>query len=151
MKISRKGDYALRALICIALEYGKGMVQMHDIARKEKIPQKFLEQILLLLKNARFLQSRSGVGGGYTLNRPPEKITLGEVIRMIDGPLAPVSCVSKTAYVKCPHEERCGLRSIMLDVRNAAAEILDHIAIADICARMRGSRKRRMKKITYYV
>lgn len=151
VKISKKGDYALRALIHVALRYGEGMVQMQDIAHKEGIPEKFLEQILLLLKGSGYLQSKSGVGGGYILAKAPRSITLGEIVRLIDGPLAPVGCVSKAFHVTCPREKTCGLRSIMLDIRNVTAQILDHITLADICARTRGLSRRKAKTLTYYV
>jgi len=100
---------------------------------KEHIPEKFLEAILLTLKNAGYLQSKRGVGGGYFLIKPPEEIILGEIIRLIDGPLAPLRCVSKTAHIKCPQENFCGLHDVMLKVRNAIAEILDRTTLADVC------------------
>ncbi|MCM8760750.1 MAG: Rrf2 family transcriptional regulator [Candidatus Omnitrophica bacterium] len=151
MKISKNGYYALRALIYLALRYNTGMTQMQDIARKEGIPKKFLEQIMLLLKGAGYLRSRAGVGGGYELLKSPKDIRLGEIIRLIDGPLAPVGCVSKAFHIACPKERTCGLRSIMLDVRNVTAQILDHITLADICERTIGHAKRKKKTLTYYV
>ena len=151
MKISKKGDYALRALIHLALRYGEGMTKMQDISRKEGIPKKFLEQILLLLKGAGYLQSKSGIGGGYIFAKAPRDIKLGEIIRLIDGPLAPVGCVSKAFHVTCPKEKTCGLRSIMLDVRNVTAQILDHIDLADICDRTRGVSRRKARTLRYYV
>jgi Rrf2 family protein len=150
MRISKKGDYALLALLHLALRHGKGVTHMSDIADKEDIPRKFLEQILLLLKGAGFVQSKSGVGGGYILARQPEDIALGEIIRVIDGPLAPVGCVSKKFHVACPKEKTCGIRSIMLDVRNVTAKILDNITLADICDRTKGISKRRARTLKYY-
>src|SRR4030065_2834815 len=94
MKITKKGEYAMRALVDLALNHNKGLRQVQDIVREEAIPEKFLEQILLILKNAGFVESKRGMGGGYFLSRPPDKISLGEVIRIIDGPLAPLDCVS---------------------------------------------------------
>ncbi len=93
------------------------------------------EQILLALKNAGLLQSRRGTGGGYRLIKPPRKSTLAEVIRIIDGPLAPVGCVSTWAHVSCPEEKRCGLKRVMLDVRNAIAQILERATFDDVCKR----------------
>jgi len=151
MKISKKGDYALRALVHLALRYGKGVTHMTEIADREDIPKKFLEQILLLLKRAGFVQSKSGLGGGYILARPPEEVALGEVIRIIDGPLAPVGCVSKKFHVACPREKTCGIRSIMMDVRNVTARILDNITLADIRDRTRGIGKRKVRMPAYYV
>ena len=118
MRISKKGEYALRAMIYLSLNYKKDFVQIQKISEKEKIPEKFLEQILLELKKAGFLQSRRGIGGGYGLIKPPNEITLAQVIRIIDGPLAPLSCVSKWAHISCPEEKNCGLYRVMLDVRD---------------------------------
>ena len=132
MRLSRKGEYALRAMIVLGMNYGKGPVQIQEIAEREKIPRKFLEQILLELKKAGLLQSRRGAGGGYQLIRPPEEVTLARVIRIIDGPLAPLSCVSSHAHVRCPEQDTCELYGVMLDVRNAIAEVLENVSVADI-------------------
>ena len=136
MKLSKKGEYALRALIDlgVAAEVGRALVQVSEIAAKEQIPIKFLEQIMQLLKDAGLIASQRGKFGGYRLGRPAAKITIGEVVRLIDGPLAPIGCVSQTAYEKCtcPDEAHCGLRMLMLDVRNAIAGILDRYSLADV-------------------
>jgi Rrf2 family protein len=135
MKISKRGEYALRALIDIGIasELGRDLVQIRELAEQEKLPVKFLEQILAQLKGAGFISSKRGKQGGYYLRRPMNKIRFGEVIRLIDGPLAPISCVSQTAYERCscPDEAHCGLRMLMLDVRNAIANILDKYTLAD--------------------
>ena len=137
MKISKKGEYALKALIELAINYAKGttVTLNSDIAERENIPPKYLEQILRNLKNAGILVSRRGVGGGYSLTRPPERISLGEIIRVVEGPLAPLNCVSRTAHVNCPDESFCGLYSVMLDVRNAISNIVDNISLRDIARR----------------
>jgi Rrf2 family protein len=136
MKLSKKGEYALRALIDlgIAAEVGRSLVQVAELAEKEQIPVKFLEQIMQLLKEEGFIASQRGKFGGYRLARPANKITIGSVVRIIDGPLAPIGCVSHTAYEKCscPDETHCGLRMLMLDVRNAIAGILDRYSLADV-------------------
>lgn len=139
MKVTKKGEYALKALIELAINYDKGITAtvINDIAEREKIPQKYLEQILLALKNAGIVISKRGVGGGYALTRSPEDISLGEVIRVVEGPLAPLNCVSKTAHVNCPNESSCGLYSVMLDVRNAISNIVDNISLKDIAKRTR--------------
>ncbi len=113
-------------------------VQIREISQHEQIPAKFLEQILLALKNAGLLHSKMGVGGGYHLSRPPSEISLGQIIRVLDGPLAPVKCVSQMAYEPCgcPNEETCGLRLVMGDVRNAIAELLDGTSLADVTQRV---------------
>lgn len=117
---------------------GSAVVQIKEIAEREHIPSKFLEQILLTLKNAGLLHSKMGVGGGYYLAKSPEQITLGHIVRTLDGPLAPIRCVSQMAYEPCgcPDEQSCGLRLVMHDVRNAVAEILDHTSLADVARRI---------------
>ena len=111
--------------------------QINDISETEKIPAKFLEQILLSLKNAGMLHSKKGVGGGYYLARPPQEISLGHIFRVLDGPVAPIRCVSHMAYEACgcPDEETCGLRLVMGDVRNAITDILDNTSLADVAKR----------------
>ena len=150
MRITKKGEYGLRALVDLALNHGKGMRQIHDIVREEDIPEKFLEQILILLKNAGFIQSKRGIGGGYFLSKSPDEIFLGDVIRLIDGPLAPLECVS-TEHGNCPREITCGIRSVMLDVANAAAEILDRVTLGDVCKRTRGMKERRAGVLMYHI
>lgn len=134
MRISRKGEYALRAMTYLAHNYRKVPVQIHEISQREKIPEKFLEQILLQLKRAGLLDSKRGARGGYALIRPPKKVSLADIIRTIDGALAPLGCVSKWAHVRCPEEKNCGLRRLMLDVRNVVARMLEGITLEDVCA-----------------
>ena len=114
-----------------------GMLQIKEISQREQISPKFLEQILLTLKNSGLLHSKMGVGGGYYLARPASEITLGQIFRVLDGPVAPIKCVSQMAYESCgcPDEETCGLRLVMSDVRNAIADILDHTSLADVTKR----------------
>lgn len=140
----------MRALVDLALNYKKGLRQIQDIVREEAIPEKFLEHILIILKNAGFIQSKRGIGGGYFLSKSPDEISLGDVIRLIDGPLSPLGCVS-TDHVNCPKEITCGIRSVMLDVTNATAEILDRITLADVCDRTRGMKERRAQTLMYYI
>ena len=136
MKISKRGEYALRALIDlgIAFELGWPMLQISELASKEKLPIKFLEQIFTQLKSAGYVASRRGKFGGYSLSRPMNRIKFGEVIRLIDGPLAPIRCVSQMSYERCscPDEAHCGLRMLMFDVRNAISTILDRYTLEDI-------------------
>jgi Rrf2 family protein len=136
MKLSKRGEYALRALIDlgIASELGWPMLQISELAAKEKLPIKFLEQIFAQLKMAGYVQSRRGKFGGYSLARPMKRIKFGAVIRLIDGPLAPIRCVSLTSYARCscPDEVHCGLRMLMFDVRNAISTVLDRFTLADI-------------------
>jgi Rrf2 family protein len=133
--LSKKAKYALQALTLLTKEYGHGPVLISDLAEKEKIPKKFLELILLNLKNKGILQSKKGKGGGYLLGKPPDSITLGEIIRILDGPLAPLPCVSQTAYRKCDEcedEMTCGIRPVMKEVRDATARILDGTTLSDL-------------------
>lgn len=115
---------------------------MSQIAAEEQIPSKFLEQILLTLGNAGLVQSKAGRGGGYCLGNAANQITLGQVVRTLDGPLAPIRCVSQMAYepCACPDEESCGLRMVMDDVRNAIADILDRTTLQDVARRVQASR-----------
>lgn len=136
MKLSKKGEYALRSLINlgIAAEVGRPLVQATELAASEKLPIKFLESILLSLKAAGFVESVRGKHGGYRLAKPANAIPIGQVVRLVDGPLAPIGCVSQTSYERCtcPDEDHCGLRMLMLDVRNAIAGILDRYTLADV-------------------
>ena len=129
MNISKKGEYALRTLINLGLasEAGRTLVQVSELADNERLPLKFLEQIMRALKAGGFVKSERGKYGGYRLGKPARSITIGSVVRAIDGPLAPIGCVSQTSYEQCscPDEAHCGLRMIMLDVRNAISGILD--------------------------
>ena len=142
--LSRKSKYGLKALLLLAQETGQKPVLVADLAKREAMPKKFLEAILLELKRQRLVDSRKGRGGGYFLRRSPSDITFGEVIRALDGPLAAVSCVSATAYMPCEEcvdEATCGVRLAMKEVRDATAEILDHKTLADVNGRI--TRKRR--------
>ena len=147
MRLSKRGEYGLRAMINLAEaqeQSAASVVQIKEISEREKIPAKFLEQILLALKNAGLLHSKMGVGGGYYLARPTQEITLGQIFRTLDGPLAPIKCVSQMAYEPCgcPDEETCGLRLVMGDVRNAIADILDNTSLADVTKRQVAVRKK---------
>jgi Rrf2 family protein len=141
MRLSKRGEYGLRAMITLAETIPNGgspaMLQIKEISQREQISPKFLEQILLTLKNAGLLHSKMGVGGGYYLARPASEITLGQIFRVLDGPVAPIRCVSQMAYESCgcPEEETCGLRLVMSDVRNAIANILDNTSLADVIRR----------------
>lgn len=126
----------MRALIDlgIAQEAGRSVIQIAELARRERISIKFLEAILVELKEAGYLDSKRGQQGGYWLKMPMDKIKIGDLVRRIEGPLAPIACVSQNFYERCscPDEEHCGLRMLMLDVRNAIAEILDRYTLAQV-------------------
>ena len=134
MKLSKRSEYGLKALIDLAAYHGQGVMQAPQIAKKHAMSVKFLEQILLDLRRAGIVHSRQGIHGGFYLAKAPDEITIGQVVRVLDGTIAPIRCVSKMSYERCtcPDEEFCELRLIMLDVRNAIADILDNISLADI-------------------
>src|ERR1700755_3225631 len=139
MKLSLRGEYALRALIVLGLNYGQSVVRIQTISEQQNIPKRFLEQILNALKSAGVVESRGGGAGGYRLSNPPERISLALVIRHIEGPLAPVSCVSEKFYARCscPDETRCGMRSVMKEVRDAIVAILEGVTVAELCERVK--------------
>jgi len=139
MKLSLRGEYALRALLVLGLNYKQSVVRIRTISQEQNIPKRFLEQILNDLKSAGVVESRRGVAGGYRLARPPEDISLASVIRHLEGALAPISCVSERFYEKCscPNEARCAIRSVMREVRDAVVNIIEKLTVADLCGRAR--------------
>jgi Rrf2 family protein len=145
MKISQKGLYALQALMMLARRYNQGAIRIRDIAYEEELPEKFLELILLELKNARIVESVRGAKGGYALRRPPSEIYLSEIIRLIDGPLAPFGDAEQLRSLIDRDTEHRALYQIFLDVRNAAAKILENTSLADVL-NGRDSSKKRLKK-----
>jgi len=131
----KKTKYDIKALIVLGRNYGKEPMQILRNAEEERIPKKFLEQILLEMRNAGILYSKKGAGGGYSLNKAPEDIRLSQVMRLIDGPIALLPCVSLNFYRgcdECKSEEICGIRDTFIDVRNAMLQILNDTSIADI-------------------
>jgi Rrf2 family protein len=132
--LSRKSKYGLKAALFLARDASAAPVLVADIAAQEGIPKKFLEHILLELKRHGVVQSRRGKAGGYRLGRAASEISLGEIVRILDGPLAPITCVSVTAYRRCeecPDEATCGIRHAMKRVRDSTATILDGTTLAD--------------------
>ena len=154
--ISKRTQYGLRAVIALGKKYGEGPVLIASLAKDEGIPVKFLEGILFDLKGRGLLESKRGKGGGYQLSRPPSSITIGSLIRMMEGPLAPLPCASETAYRPCEecHDiEHCGTRIIMRQVRDAIAEVLDKTTLADLIKRIdEGQRERgAAQPLMYYI
>jgi Rrf2 family transcriptional regulator, cysteine metabolism repressor len=139
MKLSLRGEYALRALLVLGQNYGDGVVRIQTISDQQNIPKKFLELILNDLKSLGAVESRRGMAGGYRLARPPQNITLASVVRHIEGALAPVSCVSDRFYERCtcPDEARCPIRAVMKEVREAVVAIMGRATVADLCERAR--------------
>lgn len=136
MRLTKRGEYALRTLIRLGVAHrlGRKLVSVSLLAESEKLPFKFLENILAQLRQAGFIESRRGKHGGVLLAMPVESIKIGAIIRTVDGRIAPIGCASDTAYEKCtcPDEEHCGLRMLMIDVRNALSGILDRYTLADV-------------------
>jgi Rrf2 family protein len=136
MKLSKRGEYALRSMINlgIAAKVNRSLVRVTELAKAEDLPVKFLEQVMQQLREAGFVESERGKHGGYRLAKPASQILIGQIVRLVDGPLAPIGCVSLSAYepCNCPDQEHCGLRMLMLDVRNAIAAILDRYTLADV-------------------
>ena len=132
MKVSQKGLYALQAMMMLARRYSQGAIKIRDIAYEENLPEKFLELILLEMKNARLVESVRGAKGGYQLRRPPSEIYLAEIIRLIDGPLAPFGDAESLRTLIDRDLSHRSLYQVFLQVRDAAARILEHTSLADI-------------------
>lgn len=146
--------YALKALQYLALNSKRGPILISELAIKERIPQKFLEAILLELKKKGFLQSRKGKLGGYSLAKLPEQIVMGEVLRVLEGPLAPLPCVSQTAYRRCEEcvdEETCGIRMMMQEVRDATAKVLDGTTLADVLEKIEIAKHKESKQVMFHI
>ena len=140
MRITYKGDYALKAVLDLAVHYEQGVVTIHDIAGRIDAPIKFLEQVLADLKKGGFVESRRGKVGGYSLAKEPAQITLGEVARFIDGPIEPIACVDKQ-YSGCHDAGCCVFRGVWKEVASSTAKIIDNITFADLLKRSKKSNK----------
>ena len=149
MLVSRKGDYATRALQDLALHSDQGPVQIEGIARRQGLPLRYLEQLLLILKRAGFLRSKRGVNGGYFLAKPPGEITIGEVLRAVEGPVAPIFCVTSGKREICPKEGLCALQDLWAEVRDAVSKVVDTTTLEDISRRLRA--KEEAARVTYQI
>ncbi len=144
--LTRRSKYGLKALLLLAREYDRGPILASELAEREMIPAKFLQGILLDLKRRGLVGSRRGVGGGYRLARDPATIDFGEIVRILEGPLALTPCVSQTAYHRCEEcadERRCGIRLVMKQVRDQTARILEGATLAGVNAAVDRAAKRR--------
>jgi Rrf2 family protein len=132
--LSKKSQYAFKALAYLTERYGKGPVLISEISKKRKIPLKFLENILLELKRAEILDSKKGKGGGYFLRKDPAKIKMAQVIRLVNGPIAMLPCVSLYFYERCKNcnEKQCGLHDMMVEVRDATLQVLEYRTLKDL-------------------
>ena len=146
MRITYKGDYALKTILDLALHYGESPATIHDLAKRADIPVKFLEQILLDLKRGGFVESRRGKVGGYLLARSPAQTKLGEVIRFIDGPIEPIACLNKK-YKGCNDIYKCAFRDIWAKVAGSTAKIIDSITFEDLAKKI----KRRDSDFIYQI
>ena len=153
MKLTLRGEYTLRALVVLGLQYQQGIVRIQAISDQQNIPKRFLEQILNDLKSAGVVESKRGISGGYRLAKAPEKVTLAHVIRHMEGALAPVTCVSERFYKKCscPDEAKCGIRSVMKEVRDAIAKILENFTVADLCQRAQTLEAEQLKRLDFVI
>ncbi len=143
MKLSTRGEYAARAMLELALRHKEAPVHIRDISTAQDIPPRFLEQILLSLKRNGYLRSKKGPQGGYYLAKPPSEINVAEVIRVMDGPLAPIDCVSVTAHEFCPRENFCGLKWLWKEVRDNIAEILENTSFEDLAQRTKKAKRKK--------
>jgi Rrf2 family protein len=132
MRVSKKTDYALRALFTLADHYRGAPIPIRELARRNDVPKRFLEQIMLALKAQGWVDSVAGIRGGYVLAKNPAKITMGEVVRHFDGILAPIGCVSVNAYERCSQEPVCKFRRVFLDARNFVANLMDKATLAEV-------------------
>lgn len=153
MKLTTRGQYASRAMLDLAERYHEGAVVIEEIARRQGIPKKYLERLLLDLKGAGLVQSIRGRQGGYRLLRPPQEITLGEVVRAMEGPIAPLACVDEDAPqpCDCPCADVCGLRTVWAEVRDAIAGVLDNTSLETIRQRTEKLREQQAGQVMYYI
>ncbi len=151
MKLTKRGEYSLKALLALALTYGQKTLSLREISVQEKLPVKFLEQLMMVLKRNHLVASVKGKHGGYSLARSPEAITLGEVIRAVDGPLAPYATAEEIQKRIRRNDSHPGLYSTLLDVRNAISEILDHKSLTDICTKSLELSESRADQQMYYI
>jgi Rrf2 family protein len=134
MKISKKADYALRALFFLSDHIADSPISIAELARKNDVPKRFLEHIMLDLKTQGWVDSAPGKNGGYFLVKPAEEISIGRVVRFYDNLLAPIDCVSVSQYEKCSQEPHCHFRRMFLDVRNESTRHMDKQTLASLCA-----------------
>ena len=132
MRVSKRTDYALRALFTLVDHYGGQPIPIRELARRNDAPKRFLEQIMLALKSQGWVESSAGIRGGYFLAKNPAKITMGEVVRYFDGILAPIDCVSVTGYQRCSQESVCHFRRVFFDARNYVANLMDRMTLAEV-------------------
>ena len=151
MKLSKKGEYAVRALIYIYFEKTRDVVSIHEIVEAERLPLKFLEQILGILKKGGILASRRGMSGGYRLSRPADQIYLGEVVRLVEGPLSPWANQKVLQERLERHDKHSGFYALLMDVRNAISQIMDKTTLEEICERSRKMMEQQSSETMFYI
>ena len=132
MRVSKKTDYALRAMFTLVEHYGSSPIPIRELARRNDVPKRFLEQIMLALKAKGWVKSTAGIRGGYVLAKNPTKITMGEIVRHFDGILSPIDCVSVSGYARCSQESVCRFRRVFFDARNYVANLMDRATLAQV-------------------
>ena len=151
MKVTRRAEYALRALLDMAEHVDEGPLRIEEIARRQRIPKNFLANLLVPMKRARLVQSKKGPDGGYFLARPARRITVGDVLRLVDGPVVPIQCVSRELGEKCEMGGECGYFPLWQRVRDAVAEVVDHTTVADVLEEHLRTVKSRGRAIMYHI
>ncbi len=154
MKLSKKGEYALRALLALTFSVkfkSKPSLHLKDISQSEEIPIKFLEHIMAALKKGSLVRSQKGKGGGYVLSRAPKEIVLGEVIRLIDGPLSPIGSAEEIKEIIRKGKKESGIYSVLLDVRNAISQVLDKMTLEDLYKRTVDLTRVKHQSEMYYI
>ncbi|MFQ5456280.1 MAG: RrF2 family transcriptional regulator [Nitrospirota bacterium] len=149
MKFSAKGEYGVMAMFVLAMNTGRGPIQLKTIAEKQRIPIKFLEQVMSVLKKSGFIESIRGSQGGYILAKPSEKIKLGDVIQAIDGPIRPMNCVSEEKSSSCFQAEDCVFKDVWEEVKLSLLNTLNSVTLKDMCERQR--KKDSQKSIMYHI
>jgi Rrf2 family protein len=132
MRLSKKSDYALRVLFTLAESVSEGPISIQELARRNDVPKRFLEHIMIEMKERGWVRSVAGRGGGYVLGKDASRITMGQVLRHFDGVLAPVACVSTSDYRRCSQESHCRFRRVLLEIRNFSARLLDRATLAAV-------------------
>jgi Rrf2 family protein len=149
MRISFKGDYALKIILDLSLSYDQGITQIKEISKRQDIPEKFLEQLIVILKRAKFIKTVRGPKGGVYLGKHPSKITLGEIVRLTDGSTSPIACVSCSSYLKCAFENKCVFKKVWEKVRDRTNEIVDETTFQDMVDE--SAKFQRVKALEYVI
>lgn len=149
LKLSTKGHYGLKAMFDLALHYGEGPIPLKNVAERQDISEHYLEQLIAGLRKAALVKSVRGAQGGYTLAKPPEEIRVGDIIRVLEGPLAPLDCVNEDDPGSCNQSEDCITRGVWRKVRDSIAGVLDSITLADMCRD--AEKARQSKNFMYYI